>query len=91
MKPELLDFLFALVFSSIFLITMLILTFIALKSFVLYKINKKNIENSKFLLSDGWTSLTTDVKGIPTLLKKDKKIISLNEVKSIKAKNDARI
>lgn len=91
MKPELLDFLFALVFSSIFLITMLILTFIALKSFVLYKINKKNIENSKFLLSDGWTSLTTDAKGIPTLLKKDKKIISLNEVKSIKAKNDARI
>ena len=86
-----LDFLFALVFSSVFLISMLVLTFVLLKSFILYKINKKSIENSKFLLNDGWSAITVNVNGIPVLLKKDKKIISLSEIKSIKAKCNARI
>lgn len=91
MNSEMLDFLFALVFSSVFLISMLVLTFVLLKSFILYKINKKSIENSKFLLNDGWSAITVNVNGIPVLLKKDKKIISLSEIKSIKAKCNARI
>lgn len=91
MSKELLDFLFALVFSSIFLITMLILTFTTIKSFILHKMQKKDIENSKFLLNDGWTAISFNINGIPVLLKKDKKTISLNEIKSIKAKYNARI
>lgn len=91
MSNELLDFLFALVFTSIFLITMLILTFIGIKFFLHYKINKKNLENSKFLLNDGWKVLTTNNNGIPILFQKDKKFISISEIKSIKAIKDAKI
>lgn len=86
-----LDIILMMMLVSIFVVFMSILTYIIFKNLILYKIEKKDIENSQYLLNNGWTVVTTNHKGIPLFFQNKSSVISLKDVKSVKAKNNAKI
>ncbi len=91
MTSSQLDIILVMILASIFVVFMLISTYIIFKNFILYKIEKRDIENSQYLLNNGWTVVTTNKKGIPLFFQSKGKFISLKDIKSIKAKNNAKI
>mgnify|MGYP006340649767 CR=1 FL=1 len=91
MNSEQLDLILAVIVSLIFLTTMTIVTYMVIRAFILHKLEKKDIENSKYLLNDKWEIISTNNKGVPLLFRKKEVFISLNDVKKIKVKNNAKI
>lgn len=91
MSSEQLDLILAVIVSIIFIIAMTVITYIFLKSLLLRAVDKKNTNNAKYLLNDGWEIVTTNQNGIPIFFKKKGKYIFLKETKQIKVSNNAKI